>query len=198
MRKIIYLMHLSLDGLVAGPNGDFDLDWISYSDELESYVHALHDSTDAVIYGRVTFQIMEAYFPTVLDNPATGGAGDLKHAQWLDKVPKYVFSRTLESSDWNNTVIINGDIAEEVKRIKEQPGKDIWMLASPTLAQEFMRLGLIDEYRLNVNPVILGSGKSLFAGVNTQVKLKLLEARTLENGIIALRYEPEASEVKAN
>lgn len=197
MRKIIYLMHLSLDGLVSGPNGEYDMDWISYSNELEKYVHALHESTDAVIYGRVTFQMMEGYFPTLLDNPANGSPGDLAHAQWLDRVPKYVFSKTLESSDWNNTIIIHGDIAEEVKRLKEQPGKDIWMLASTTLAQEFMRLGLIDEYWLDVSPVILGSGKPLFDGLTEQIKLKLLGAKTLENGVIALRYEPDSGEVPA-
>lgn len=194
MRKIIYLMHVSLDGLVDGPKMTMDLDWISYTDELEQYAHSLHATTDAVIYGRVTFQMMEAYFPTLRDNPANGGPGDLAHAQWLDQVPKYVFSRTLESSDWPNTIFIRDNIAEEVKRLKEQPGKDIWMLGSPSLAQEFMRLGLIDEYRININPTILGSGRPLYANLDHQLKLKLLEARTLQSGVVTLRYAPETAE----
>jgi len=189
MRKVIFLMHISLDGLVAGPNGE--MDWLVYNDELEKYAHALHDSTDAVIYGRVTFQMMEGYFPTLLDNPESEG-GDLKHAQYLDKVTKYVFSKTLTSSDWKNTVFIHDNLAEEMKRIKEQPGKDLWLLGSPMLAQEFMRLGLIDEYWLTLNPVILGNGKPLFAGLDNQINLKLLESRSLPGGMVVLRYEAAA------
>jgi dihydrofolate reductase len=190
MRKIIFLMHVSLDGYVAGPNGE--MDWIGYNDELVQYSASLHDSTDAVIYGRVTFQMMEYFFPKLLENPEMGGESDLKHAQWLDAATKYVFSRTLDHSDWKNTVFIHDNFAEEVRRIKEQPGKDIWMIASATLAQEFMRLGLIDEYRLNVNPVVLGGGKLLFDGLNEEIKLNLIEARTMMNGVVALRYAPAA------
>src|SRR5437870_2367830 len=99
MRKVIFLMHVSLDGFVAGPNGE--MDWIRYDDELERYSHELHNSTDAAIYGRVTYQMMESYFPSLLTDPSSKG-GDLAHAQWLDKVTKIVFSKTLESVQWRN------------------------------------------------------------------------------------------------
>ncbi len=187
MRKIIYLTHMSLDGMVADSHAG--MDWVDYNDEVQKFAHEAHSMTDAAIYGRVTFQIMESYWPGVLRDPTSQG-GELAHAQWADKATKYVFSKTLKSSDWNNTVIIHDNIAEEVKRIKEQPGKDIWMLASPTLAQEFMRLGLIDEYWFTVTPVILGSGKFLFAGLDKKINLKLLECRNLKGKVMGLRYEP--------
>ena len=193
MRKVIFLMHTSLDGMVEGPKGAMDIGWIYYSDELEKIVHSLHASTDAAIYGRVTFQMMEGYFPPLLDQPENGGDGDVRHAHWLDRATKYVFSRTFDSFNWRNTVVIHGDIAAEMRHIKEQPGKDLWLLGSPTVAQELMQLGLIDEYWLTVSPVVLGGGRPLFANLNKELKLKLLSAQTLESGVVILRYEPDTS-----
>jgi dihydrofolate reductase len=193
MRKVIFLMHLSLDGMVAGPGGE--IDWIAYTNELEQYAHALHASTDAVIYGRVTYQMMESYFPSLLANSGMENGeedGDLTHARWLEQATKYVFSRTLKSSEWRNTVFLGDNLAEEIKRLKEQPGKDLWLLGSPTLAQEFIRQGLIDEYWLDFSPVVLGKGQPLFANLSEQLKLKLLGVRTLEGGVVALRYAPES------
>jgi dihydrofolate reductase len=188
VRKVIFLIHMSLDGFVAGPKGE--MDWIVYNDELEKYSHDLHSSTDAAIYGRVTYQMMESYWPTVLTDPsATGGA--LDHARWLDKATKIVVSRTLDSVQWKNTVLIRDNIGQEMAKIKRQPGKDLWLLGSPTLAQAFMKHDLIDEYRINVNPVVLGNGKPLFGGLDKPLNLKLLEARTFTVGVVALRYEPD-------
>lgn len=187
MRKVIFLIHVTLDGFVAGPNGE--MDWIRYDDDVEKDAHDLHSTTDAAIYGRVTYQMMEGYWPSVLTNPASAGE-ELKHAQWLDGATKIVVSKTLESVQWKNTVIIHDNIAEEMTKIKQQPGKDLWLLGSPTLAQTFMRLGLIDEYRLNVNPVVLGAGKPLFDGLDKPLNLKLLEVKTFKGGVAGLRYEP--------
>lgn len=191
MRKVIALIHLSLDGFAAGPNDE--LDWISYDDELEQYAHSLHATTDAVIWGRRTYEIMAGYWLTVPGNPDSTPA-QLEHARWLESATKIVVSRTLDRIEWNdarNTVLIKDHIAEEINTIKQQPGKDIWFLGSTMLAQTFMQLDLIDEYRLNINPTVLGSGKLLFAGVSRGFRLKLLDARTLKSGVVALRYEPE-------
>lgn len=191
MRKVIALIHLSLDGCASGPNDE--LDWISYDDELEQYAHSLHDLTDAVIWGRRTYEGMAGYWLTVPGNPASTPA-ELEHARWLDQATKIVVSRTLERVEWNNaqnTVLIRDNIAEAINRIKQEPGKDIWFLGSTTLAQTFIQLDLIDEYRLNINPTVLGSGKLLFAGVTRTFPLKLLESQTLKSGVVALRYEPE-------
>ncbi len=191
MRKVISLIHLSLDGLAAGPNDE--LDWISYDDELEQDAHSLHDMTDTVIWGRRTYEVMASYWLTVPGNPDSTPA-ELEHARWLDNATKIVVSRTLERIEWNNvtnTVLIKDNIAEEIHKIKQQPGKDIWFLGSIMLAQTFMQLDLIDEYRININPTVLGRGKSLFAGVTRDFPLKLLEAKTFKSGVVALRYEPE-------
>ncbi len=188
MRKVIFLIHMSLDGYVAGPNGE--MDWIVYNGEVEKYSHDLHSSTDAAIYGRVTYEMMFGYWPGVLTDP-TATAGALEHARWVDGATKIVVSRTLDRVEWKNSVVIGKNIAEEMAAIKQQPGKNIWLLGSPSVAQTFMQLGLIDEYRINVNPVMLGSGKPLFAGLDQQLPLKLLEVRTFSGGVVALRYEPE-------
>lgn len=190
MRKVIFLMHMSLDGMIGGPNGE--MDWIVYDDEVQAAGHILHQSTDAAIYGRVTYQMMESYFPNLLKDPAAQG-GDLAHAKWLDQATKVVFSRTLESVEWRNTLIIHDNIAEEMKRLKSQAGKDMWLLGSPSLAREFMRLDLIDEYRLNINPVVLGKGMPLFAGLEKPLNLKLIDAKTYKCGVVGTRYIPASA-----
>ena len=191
MRKIISLIHLSLDGYAAGPNDE--LDWIAYDTELEQYAHSLHDQTDAVIWGRRTYEGMASYWLTVPGNPESTPA-EREHARFLDKATKIVVSRTLERIEWNqaqNTVLIKDNIAQAIHTIKQQPGRDIWFLGSTTLAQTFMQLDLIDEYRININPTVLGRGKALFADVTRSFPLKLLGSKTFKSGVVALRYEPE-------
>src|SRR5689334_16335033 len=139
MRKIISMIHLSLDGFAAGPNDE--LDWISYDDELEQYAHSLHAMTDAVIWGRRTYEGMASYWLTVPGNPASTRA-ELEHATWLKNSTKIVVSRTLSHIEWDgatNTILIKDNIAEAINAIKQQPGKDIWFLGSIALAQTFMQ-----------------------------------------------------------
>lgn len=194
MRKIISMIHLSLDGFAAGPNDE--LDWISYDNDLEQYAHALHAITDAVIWGRRTYELMAGYWLTVPGNPASTPA-ELEHARYLDSSTKIVVSRTLGHIDWNhatNTVLIKDNIAEQIAKIKQQPGKDIWFLGSTMLAQTFMQLDLIDEYRININPTVLGVGKPLFANVTRNFKLKLLDSKPFKSGVVGLIYEPVRNE----
>jgi dihydrofolate reductase len=190
MRRIISMIHLSLDGMAAGPNDE--LDWISYDSDLEAYAHALHDQTDAVIWGRRTYEGMAGYWLTVPGNPDSTPP-EREHARWLDSVTKIVVSRTLDRVEWGaaqNTVLIKDNIAEQINAFKQQPGKDIWFLGSTNLMQTFMQLDLIDEYRFNINPSVLGQGKPLFANITRQIPLKLLESRSLNSGVVLLRYEP--------
>ncbi|MEZ4671112.1 MAG: dihydrofolate reductase family protein [Anaerolineae bacterium] len=187
MRRIIFLMHVSLDGFVAGPNGE--MDWIKYDTEVEKYSHDLHSATDAAIYGRVTYDMMQSYWPTVLTNPDTDPSG-MAHARWYDEATKIVISRTLQSDPSLKRVVLSDNFTEEITRLKQQPGKDMWFLGSPGAAQTFMKLGLIDEYRLNVNPIVLGTGKPLFGELGKQLNLKLIEARHFKCGVAGLRYEP--------
>jgi dihydrofolate reductase len=187
MRKIIFMIHVSLDGRVSDEHGG--LDWMSYDSELESYAHSMHARTDAAIYGRITYGMMKGYWPTVPNNPGSSES-ELSHAKWANHATKYVFSRSIdeaEVADWANSVIVRD--AAEFEKIKQEAGKDIWLLGSPRAAQELMRCNLIDEYRINVNPSILGKGQLLFEGVE-DIKLKLIESKTLKSGVVCLRYEP--------
>jgi dihydrofolate reductase len=188
MRKLISMLHLSLDGYTAGPNDE--LDWITYDSDLEAYAHSMHERVDAVIWGRRTYEGMASYWLTVPGNPGSTPA-ELEHARFLDDVTKIVISRTLDHVDWNNTktVVIGDNLTEEINKLKQQPGKDIWLIGSTKTAQAFMQLDLIDEYRLNINPTVMGQGKSLFDGVTRRFPLKLIESRTLDSGVVLLTYE---------
>ena len=135
MRKVILFMHISLDGFAAGPNGE--LDWISYDEELEKYAEDLVSTVGAPLYGRVTYQMMESYWPTVLTNPSST-KHDIDHAHWIENIPKIVFSKSLEKVEWNNTRLIKDNIAEEISKLKQQPGKDLVIFGSPGLAQTFI------------------------------------------------------------
>jgi dihydrofolate reductase len=190
MRRVIALIHLSLDGFAATPNDE--LDWISYDSDLEQYAHSLHAQTDTVIWGRRTYELMANYWLTIPGNPESTPA-ELEHAHFLEGATKIVVSRTLDHVDWGgatNTVLIKDNIADQIAAIKHQPGKDIWFLGSVALFQTFAQLDLIDEYRIQINPVMLGAGKPLFAGVTRKAPLKLLESRAFPSGVVALRYEP--------
>jgi dihydrofolate reductase len=178
-------MHVSLDGFVAGPNGE--MDWISYTPELEKYVHDMTDSLDASIFGRKTYRMMEGYWPTVPGNPDSTPA-ERRYANWVNAATKYVVSNNLYEVTWENTVVVGGDLAAEFGRIKQEPGKDIMMIGSPETVYSFTRLGLIDEYRLNVNPIVLGAGIPLFADLDSRVHLDLLESQIMPGGVVASRY----------
>ena len=189
MRKILSLIHMTLDGFAAGPNGEMDC--MVYNADVEKEAHALHERMDAAIYGRVTYDMMQGYWPSVLADPATHTPPEVAHARWYDNATKYVFSRTLHQTLPHNTVLMRDNVIEEMRRIKQQPGKDIWLLGSPSIAQLLAAHNLIDEYRLNISPVVLGRGKSYFAHADTMQSLNLTESKTLEGGVVALRYEPK-------
>ena len=185
MRKLVLFMHVSLDGFAADPNRG--LDFLSYDKELEQYAEELVKTVGSPVYGRITYQLMESYWPTVLKKPNASGHA-LEHARWVENVPKIVFSKTLTEVTWNNTRLIKDNIVEEVNKLKEQPGKDLAIFGSPGLASTFMNLGLIDEYKLTVHPIILGNGISAFTNNSRKNTLKLLESKTLKSGVITLHY----------
>jgi dihydrofolate reductase len=186
MRKVILLMHVSLDGFIAGPNGE--MNWIKFNDELVDYAEALTASSDTALFGRVTYQMMEGYWPTAAQQP-NATEHDINHARWVNNAPKLVFSKTLKKTQWANSSIISSNIANEINRLKAQPGKNLLMIGSAKTAQTFMELGLIDDYYLNVNPVALGSGHPLFK--NIKHKLNLIAAKTFECGVVGLHYQPD-------
>lgn len=186
MRNVVLFMHISLDGFVAGPNGE--LNWISYDEELQKYAEGIVNTVGTPLYGRTTYQMMEAYWPTVLNNPAAK-PHEIAHARWIENVEKIVFSKSLEKVEWNNTKLIKGNIVEEVSKLKQQPGKDLVIFGSPGLARSFMEMNLIDQYQLTLNPVLLGRGIPIFENIKSRSDLKLLSAKTLNSGVLGLHYQ---------
>ena len=184
MRKVVSLMHMSLDGFVAGPNGE--MDWISLpSDMYKEIMKEVHQA-DTAIYGRVVYYMMKNYWPTVLtqENPNEVA---LDHAKWVQDVRKIVFSSTINEELWNNTVQIKDNMKEEITKLKNEDGKEMMIFGSPSIVQEFMRLDLIDEFKIFLNPVVLGEGIPMFKDVDT-TKLKLKESKAFD-GVIKLYYE---------
>lgn len=185
MRKLVLFAHISLDGFAGDMNGG--LGFLTYNDELQQFADELVKTVGAPVYGRNTYHLMEGYWPKVLNNPDAIGHS-LEHARWVQEIPKIVFSTTLTSADWNNTTLIKDNIVEEMNKLKQQPGKDLVIFGSPGLAKSFMNLGLIDEYKLTLHPVILGEGISLFDSNTQMSNLKLLGSKTLGSGVVTLHY----------
>nr|WP_295927673.1 dihydrofolate reductase family protein [uncultured Dyadobacter sp.] len=186
MRKVVLFAHISLDGFAGDVNGG--LGFLTYDQELQQYAGELVKTVGAPLYGKTTYQLMEGYWPSVLNNP-NADKHSLEHAQWVHQIPKVVFSTTLDGVSWNNTTLIKDNVVEAVSKLKEELGKDLVIFGSPGLAKNFMKLGLIDEYKLTLHPVILGNGISLFEDDMSKSSLKLLESRTLQSGVVTLHYE---------
>jgi len=186
MRKIISFMHLSLDGFVAGPKGE--MDWIKIDGELFDYVGRRISEGDAAMYGRVTYQMMENYWPEAGKKP-TATKHDVEHSKWYNTVRKIVLSKTLKEEGLTNTKIIGSGLPEKIKEIKQQAGKEILLFGSPSATHSLQQLDLIDGYWLFVNPVILGQGIPLFANIKDKIKLKLLPTtRQFNCGVTELNY----------
>ncbi len=186
MRHLIFFMHTSLDGFVAGPNGE--LNWASVDEELFDFVATMTDKADTALYGRVTYEMMQSYWPNAGKEP-NASKHDKEHSDWYNKVPKVVLSRTMSEQGLDNTKVIGDHLADNINKIKNQDGKNILIFGSPTASQSLLSLGLIDEFWLFVNPILLGQGMPLFKGVIETIKLKLIESKTFSCGVIALHYE---------
>jgi dihydrofolate reductase len=187
MRKVIVSNLISLDGFMAGPNGE--IDWFVVDEEFDAYARELFASVDTLLFGRVTYQLMAGFWPT----PAAD-AEDPFITERMNSLPKVVFSTTLETAEWQNARLVRTSPVEEVSRLKRQPGASLMIFGSGTLVSALAPPGLIDEYRIVVNPVVLGSGKSLFRGIRERIDLKLLKTRTLACGDVILYYRPGATE----
>lgn len=177
-------MHASLDGFVAGPKGE--MNWIKLDDELWTHVNTITDRSDTALFGSVTYKMMESYWPTAAEKP-DASKHDIDHAKWVNNAQKFVFSEEDMNITWENTKIIHDNVKEQMEKLKNEPGKDILMIGSPTLAHSFMELGLIDEYYLNLNPVVIGKGKSLFE-VTNKIELELVSAKEFKSGVVGLHY----------
>ncbi len=183
MRKIHVFENITLDGFMAGPRGE--IDWAIRDDEVTQLSREGQDSADLFMFGRITYDMMASFWPT----PA-GISANPVFAEILNKAPKLVFSRTLTKANWQNTELAPDLSEEKVLALKRQPGKAIMIFGSATVVDELSRFGLIDEYQLILNPVVLGKGKRLFSDREGRVNLELAEARAFKSGLVFLRYRP--------
>jgi dihydrofolate reductase len=185
MRKIILSLHTTLDGFVAGLNGE--MDWIKLDDEMFDLVGKLTNEADTALYGRKTYQMMENYWPTAADKP-NATKHDIEHSQWYNKVNKVVLSRTMHIKGSGKTIFIGDNIFSEINKLKHQTGKNILIFGSPTAAHSLMEDNLIDDFWLFVNPVLLGQGIPLFARIKERINLKPLMTKVFPCGVTALHY----------
>jgi dihydrofolate reductase len=180
VRKVILWDMLSLDGYFEGREKG-GIDWFRFDEDLEEYILETQRSADTLLFGRVTYEGMAAYWPS-----AEGQIAD-----FMNSVPKVVFSRTLERAEWNNTTLVRENAPEEVARLKQQSGGDIFVFGSADFAATLIEHDLVDEYRFGINPLLLGAGVPFFKGSGGQRNLKLLEVKPLRSGLVILHYRPE-------
>ena len=185
MRKIISFMHISLDGFVAGPNGE--MGWIKVDQEIFDHVGKRISEGDTSLYGRVTYQMMENYWPAAGSKPAAT-KHEIEHSKWYNKVHKVVLSKTMKDTNLTNTTIISDNLSDRINEIKQRPGNDILLFGSPTATHSLIQLNLIDGYWLFVNPIILGRGIPLFVDIKDKIKLNLLNTRQFNCGVTELNY----------
>lgn len=185
MRKIVVSMFMTLDGVMEAPN-----QWSFQfgSAEQQKYKYDELFACDALLLGRITYEGFAAAWPNM------SGTGD--YGVRMNSIPKYVVSTTLQEATWNNSIIIRSNVYDELSTLKKQTGQDILIFGSGTLVNSLMQYDLIDEYRLMVFPIVVGSGKRLFQDVNEKKSLKLIETKTFSSGVVVLSYQPDKNETK--
>lgn len=178
MRRLLVKNHMSLDGFFEGPNKE--IDWFGFDQEqFGDSVDLLH-SVDTLLFGRTTYEMMKPYWTVAPPDPISNK---------MNSLSKIVFSSTLESADWNNTRVVNGDPAEEALGLKQQAGGDMVVLGSGKLASLLLESGLVDEYRVYITPIVLGRGNPLFQQISERVNLKLAGTKSFQSGVVMLAYQ---------
>lgn len=186
MGNIVLFMHQSLDGFATDANGD--MRWIHVDQEIFDYVGERVAQTNTALYGRITFELMESYWPTAGDKP-DASKHDKEHAAWYKSARKIVLSDTLDETNFKNTTVIGKDYADKLRKIKEETTGDILLFGSPTAAHSLLAENLIDECWLFVNPVLLGGGSPVFKDIKEKQSLTLLKSHTFSSGVICLQHE---------
>ncbi|MEO6001795.1 MAG: dihydrofolate reductase family protein [Opitutus sp.] len=186
MPKLIVFNQVTLDGYFTGPTGDMSWAHAGADDpEWKSFVAGNAQGGGVLVFGRVTYEMMASFWPTPM-----AAKFDPVVAKEMNDMPKVVFSRTLKEASWTNTKLVKRGLVEAISKMKSAPGKDMAILGSGTIVAQLAEAGLVDEYQLIVNPIVLGKGRTLFEGVKRAPKLKLLKSRTFKNGKVLLSYVP--------
>lgn len=183
MKRVILDIAVTLDGLIQGPNGE--LDWLSFDEEMAEFTNSdLLAEVDAIFYGRKAYEVFGR------PSSDTGSSkAERKFRELVEGMNKYVFSKTIDAVG-PNTKLVNGEFTDEVREIKKGGGKDIWLCGGSKIIGSFLNAGFVDEIRLSIHPTILGAGLPLFKDVVEPIELGFLEKRVLQNGVIAVRYQP--------
>jgi len=182
MRKLIVSNLVTVDGYFAGTNGE--IDWHNVDNDFNQYAAALLDEVDTLIFGRVTYQLMASYWPkkdAITNDPII--------APRMNRLQKIVFSKTLHKVDWKNSRLAKNDPVQEIINLKQQPGKDMVIFGSGSIVSALTPMGLIDDFRLIVNPLILGEGKSMFSNIADRTYLELMRIQSFKNGNVLLQYK---------
>lgn len=186
MRKLIVFNQVTVDGYFVDMNGD--MSWAHNHDaEFDAFVQGNASAGGELLFGRITYELMAGYWPTPL-----ALKNDPVVAEGMNNSPKVVFSRTMEKASWNNTKLVKGDLAAEIRKMKKEPGKVMVIMGSGSIVSQLAQEGLIDEYQIVLIPVVLGKGRTMFEGIKGKLKLKLIKSRTFGNGNVYLCYEPRA------
>ena len=183
MRKITVFNFVTLNGYFKGPEGD--ISWHKHGAEENEYAVEGLKSESILLFGRVTYEMMASYWPTPMaleNNPIV--------AEGMNRAEKIVFSRTLEKAGWNNTRLVKDNMVEEVKKMKQMPGKDMTLLGSGSIATQLAEHSLIDEYQIMVDPIVIGEGTPIFKDIKRQLELKLTITKTFKSGVVLLCYQP--------
>lgn len=180
MRKIVAGLFISLDSVVESPEN-----WLLSNDEMWEVIGAGIAQADAILLGRRTYQQFAELWPNQ--------GSEVPMADFLNNTPKHVVSSTLDTLEWANSSLVTGDLAEEVAKLKKQPGKNIQIPGSPRVVRSLLRDGLLDELSLMIHPIVVGSGMRLFDEMTDQVRLKLVESRTLNTGVLSVTYQPAST-----
>jgi len=186
MRKIVLFIHTSLDGYAAGTKGE--MDWIHVDEEIFDYAADRTNKSDTALYGRITYELMESYWPTAADKPGAS-KHDKEHSAWYKTVNKVILSKSMQGQNLKNTTIISDNIEKHIKELKQKEGKEIIIFGSPSAAHSLMQFDLIDEYWLFVNPVLLGKGIPVFDKISKMIQLKLIASHSFSSGVVCLHYE---------
>jgi len=186
MRKLVVFNHVTLDGYFVDMNGD--MSWAHKNDaEWKTFAEGNAKGDGPLLFGRITYELMASYWPTPL-----ASKNDPVLAERMNNLPKVVFSRTLDKASWNNTKLVKGDMAAEIRKMKKEPGEGMAILGSGSIVSQLAQEGLIDEYQIVVNPIVLGKGRTMFDGIKKKLTLKLTTTRAFGNGNVFLCYEPLA------
>ena len=189
MRKLKLQVQITVDGYVAGPNGEMDWMNFTWDSDTDAYINALTDSSDTILLGRKMTDGFVNYWTDVVNNQPE--SREFAFAKKMVDKPKVVFTKTLEQSVWANTVVATGDLVDEINTLKKQDGKDILVYGGATFVSALIKHGLIDEYHLFVNPTAIGTGMSIFGQLDQNLPLTLVNATPFACGEAVLHYEPK-------